>query len=416
MPTAADAGVTQVRELLARRDFRLLFAARTASVLGNAVVPVAVAFAVLDLTGSATDLGIVLAARFVPQLVLLLVGGVLADRLPRQRVMVGADVAAGASQAIAAVLLLTGTLELWQLVALEAVNGAAFAFFFPASTGLIPRTVTPALLQPANALLRLSSNGMTVLGAGLAGVIVAATGPGEALAIDSATFLVSAACCSLLRVSGEMTGPGRRFLADLVAGWREFTRRRWLWSVVAQFSIVNAAHAGAFLVLGPVVAKDSLGGAAAWGLIVAAEAAGFVVGGLLGLRFRPRRPLLAGSIGVLLWAPPLALLALAAPPGVIAAAAVVGGLGAETFGVQWDTSLQGHVPGAALSRVSSYDALGSLALMPLGLAVAGPLAAAVGTATAIWAAFALIVVATAAVLLVSEVRTLPRTAAGEAGG
>ena len=168
--------------------------------------------------------------------------------------------------------------------------------------------------------------------------------------------------------------------------------------------------------LGPVVAKDSLGGAAAWGLIVAAEAAGFVVGGLLGLRFRPRRPLLAGSIGVLLWAPPLALLALAAPPGVIAAAAVVGGLGAETFGVQWDTSLQGHVPGAALSRVSSYDALGSLALMPLGLAVAGPLAAAVGTATAIWAACALIVVATVAVLLVSEVRTLPRTAAGGAGG
>jgi hypothetical protein len=415
MANAPEAPLAQVHELLRRRDFRLLFTARTASVLGNAVVPVAVAFAVLGLTGSATDLGLVLAARFVPQIVFLLVGGVWADRLPRQRVMVGADVVAGVSQGLAAVLLLTGRLELWQLIALEAVNGAAFAFFFPASTGLIPQTVPPALLQGANALLRLSSNAVTMLGAALAGVIVAAAGPGEALALDSATFLFSAACCSLLRVSGAAGRAGRRFLGDLLAGWREFTSRRWLWVVVAQFSIVNAAHAGAFLVLGPVVADRSLGGAAVWGMIVAAEAAGFVAGGLLGLRFRPRRPLLAGSVGVLLWAPPLALLALEAPPAVIAAAAVVGGLGAETFGVQWDTSLQGHVPGGALSRVSSYDALGSLVLMPLGLAVAGPVAAAVGTEAAIWCGCALIVVPTAAVLLVEEVRKLPRTAAGELG-
>lgn len=410
MDPGTEEGVSQAGALLRHRDFRLLFTARTASVLGNAVVPVAVAFAVLELTGSATDLGLVLAARFVPQLVLLLAGGVLADRLPRQRVMVVADVVAGLAQCAAAALLLLGHLQLWQLVVLEAVNGAAFAFFFPASTGLIPQTVPPSLLQPANALLRLANNGMMILGSALAGVIVALTGPGEALALDAATFFVSAACCSLLRVSGGVVVAGRRFVADLRAGWQEFTARRWLWTVVAQFSVVNAAHAGAFLVLGPVVAQQSLGGAAAWGLILAAEATGFVLGGLLGLRYRPERPLLAGGLGVLLWAPPLALLAVSAPVWLIAGVAVVGGLGAETFGVQWDTCLQGNVPGDALSRVSSYDALGSFAFIPLGLAVAGPLADAVGTETTIWAACLLVVVATLAVLAVEEVRTLPRAA------
>jgi MFS family permease len=323
-------------------------------------------------------------------------------------VIVGADLLAGLCQALVAVLLITDVIELWQLVVLEALNGACFAFFLPASTGLVPQTVPVHLLQPANALLRLSINGLQIFGAGLGGLLVAAAGPGTALAVDAATFVLSAGCFALLRLPEAPVAGYERFLGQLRTGWREFRTRRWLWVIVAQFSIVNAAVGGAVFVLGPLIALRELGGAASWGLVLAAQSAGLLLGALLGLRFRPRRPLVAASLGVLLELPLLALLALAAPLPLLAAAAVVAGFGLEIFAVQWDTALQGHAPGDVLSRVSSYDALGSVVFVPLGLAVAGPLAAAVGTLTAIWMALALVAAATLAALAVVEVRDLPR--------
>lgn len=322
--------------------------------------------------------------------------------------IVGADLLAGLFQALAAFLLITDVIELWQLVVLEALNGACFAFFLPATTGLVPQTVPARLLQPANALLRLSVNGTQIVGAGIGGVLVAAVGPGTALAVDAATFLLSAGCFALMRLPEASVAATDRFLAQLRTGWREFRSRRWLLVIVAQFSIVNAAVNGALFVLGPLIALRELGGAAPWGVVLAAQSAGFLFGALLGLRFRPGRPLLAASLGVLLALPLLALLALAAPLPLLAAAAVVAGFGAEIFGVQWDTAMQTHIPGDVLSRVSSYDALGSVVFVPIGLVVAGPLAAQIGIASAVWAATVLVGVATLAALAVADVRNLPR--------
>ncbi len=396
------------RSALAHRGFRLLFAGRGMSQFGDALAVVALAFAVLTVTGSATSLGLVLAARQLPQLVFLLAGGVIADRFPRQRVIVGADLLAGAAQAVAAGLLIAGKIELWQLIVLEAVNGTGFAFFLPASLGLVPETVPARLLQSANALLRLSVNATRVGGAAVGGLLVAAAGSGPALAVDAATFFASAACFAVLRSGAAPAERTERLLGELRTGWREFRSRRWLWTIVAQISVVNAAANGAVLVLGPVIARDHLGGAAAWGGVLAAQGAGLLLGALVGLRFQPSRPLVTASVGVLLSLPLLVLLGLAAPVAALAAAAVLAGFGIELFGIQWDTAMQSNVPGPVLSRVYSYDALGSFALAPIGVVVAGPLAAAIGTEAAVWSAAALLLVATLAVLAVPEVRGLRR--------
>jgi len=391
---------------LAERNFRLFFLSRTISLLGSSLAPIALAFAVIDLTGSPSDLGLVLAAIVVPQLVFLLVGGIWADRLPRHLTMIAADLVSGAAQGAIALLLLTDRAEIWHLIALGVIRGTASAFFFPASTGLVPQVVTPGRLQQANALLGLSRNGTTVGGAALGGALVAAVGPGWTLAIDALTFGLGAAFLSTLRLPRDARLAGRRFLAELAEGWQEFRSRTWLWSVVAQFAVMNAFATGAFFVLGPFVAERSLGGAASWGLILAAQAAGMVLGGLISLRYRPERPLLTGTLTLLVTAPPLALLAQAAPLPAIALAAVVAGIASELYQVLWLTTLQQHIPADKLSRVSSYDWLGSLALAPVGAALIGPLSAAIGTTETLWAAAVIVVVTTLAVLAVSDVRNL----------
>jgi predicted MFS family arabinose efflux permease len=387
----------------------MLFLARLVSFLGNAMAPIALAFAVLDLTGSAGDLGVVMAARGVPMIVCLLFGGVWADRVPRHVLLVGFSLVAAGTQGIAAALLVGGVAHVWQLAVLQAGNGLAAAFLGPASLGVVPQTVAPELIQPANALLRLAMNTASVLGAGLAGVVVAGAGPGWAIGFDAVTFVVAAVCFARLALP-RVPVPRAGVLAELRGGWREFRSRTWLWAIVVQFAFVNAAFAGGFEVLGPVIARRRLGGAASWGLVVAAEAVGFVAGGLLALRHRPRRPLVAATYGVLAGVPVLAALAVAAPLPVVLAAAFAAGAGFETFGVQWDTAVQRHVPGEALSRVYAYDTVGSLALAPAGQAMAGPAMAAVGLGGAIGLNGAVMLVATLAVLAVPGVRTLPRHA------
>ncbi|MFN2471453.1 MAG: MFS transporter [Gaiellaceae bacterium] len=395
---------------LAERDFRLLFLGRSASLLGSAFAPVALAFAVLDdLDGSASSLGLVLAAIWVPQVIFILVGGIWADRLPRNLVMVSTDLVMCAAQAAVAVLLLTGSAQLWQLVALQLVRGTANAFFFPAASGLVPHVVSPGRLQQANALLRLSHSSTTIVGAGLAGLVVAAVGTGAALAFDAATFLVSAALVGRIRVHARIAAASRSFLRELREGWDEFASRTWLWTIVVQFMFINAFAHGTFLVLGPVVAQRELGGASAWGAILAAEAAGMVLGGLLVLRTKPDRILLVASVGILLTAPVCVLIALPASLLLLAGAAVLAGLGAEVFGVLWDTAMQQQIPHDRLSRVYSYDALGSFVCIPIGLSIAGPIADVLSVRAALLLAAAVVVVATAAVLLVGEGRTLRRS-------
>lgn len=397
---------------LRERDFRLLFLGRTVSLVGSAIAPVALAFAVLDLTGSKTDLGIVLAARQVPMILFLLVGGIWADRLPRHKVMVGANVLSGITQGAVALLLITGTAEIWHLVALAVLNGSSTAFFFPASSGVIPQTVPAHLLQPANALLRLGLNGGSIGGAAVAGFIVAAFGSGTAIAVDAATFFLGALFVGLMRLPASVRMEAQHFLRELGEGWREFRTRTWLWVIVLQFSFVNAVEAGALNVLGPVVADQDLGGPRDYGLILMAQAAGLVAGGVLGLRYRPKRMLLVATASVLVT--PATLVALGFPLALplILLVGFLTGIGLETFGILWDTTMQQEIPAGALSRVYAYDMLGSIAIVPLGLAAAGPVADAVGVRETLWGASAVVILATLPVFAVRAVRTLERRPTG----
>jgi MFS family permease len=393
---------------LAERRFALLFLGRTTSMLGGALAPIALAFAVIHLTGSPADLGLVLGAGFVPQIIFLLAGGVWADRLPRHLVMIVSDAIGGLAQAAVAVLLLTGTAEIWHLVVLAAVRGAASAFFHPASTAVVPQCVRPEHLQQANALLGLSRNGTGIFGAALAGLLVATLGPGWAIAIDAATYFAGAAFLAFLSIPPAPAAPQRKFVTELADGWREVRERTWLWTVITQFTFINAFSWAAFFVLGPFVADRALGGSAGWGAILAAQAAGMIVGGFASIRFRPRRPLFAGNLAILLIALPLVLLAAPAPFPLVMAAAFVAGAGVEFFEVVWATTLQQQIPPERLSRVSSYDLLGSFVLVPIGTVVVGPLAQAVGAQDVLWAAAGVVVVATSAVLCVGDVRRLRR--------
>jgi MFS family permease len=393
---------------LAERDFRFLFAGRTISAVGNMFANVALAFAILDLTGSKADLGWVLAARVVPMVVFMLAGGIWADRLSRSRVMVASNLVSCLTQALVAALLFSGTAQVWQIAVLAALNGTAGAFFFPASSGIVPQTVPGPVLQQANATLRLGLNAATIVGGALGGVIVGLTSPATGIAVDAASFLLSALLVSRIRLPKDLRLEASNFLSDLALGWREFASRTWLWAIVLQFGFVNAIGQGSELVLGPAVAKEHLHGAGGWGLVLAAEAAGLIAGGLVLLWRRPRRLLLTATLCFLLTVPFLFGLAVPLPLVSVATLAFIAGVGAEAFGILWDTTMQQEIPQDRLSRVYSYDALGSFALIPLWLAVVGPVAEAIGTGRTLTIAGLICMTATLSVLFVRDVRTLER--------
>ena len=279
---------------LQERRFRLLWIGQTTSTLGDGLVPVALAFAVIQtLDGSPTDLGIVLAAQTLPLVAFVLAGGVWADRLPRQMVMLVSDGVRGVVQAAIAVLLLSGHAELWHLVVLVAIYGSAQAFFQPAATGLVPSTISKGRLQQANALLGLSRSLAFVVGPAVAGVVAAVANPGSVFVVDAATFAVSATSLAFLRLSrARRQGERRSFFTDLKGGWHELISHTWLWVIVAWAATFLGIVVAPWMTLGPVVAKQSLGGAAAWGLIAAGWGAGTVAGGLISLRWKPARPML----------------------------------------------------------------------------------------------------------------------------
>jgi predicted MFS family arabinose efflux permease len=372
------------------------------------MAPIALAFAVLDLTGSASDLGWVLAASWIPQIVFILVGGVWADRLPRNIVMVAANLLSGAAQAAVAVLLLAGVAQLWQLIALQAARGIAISFFFPASQGITPHVVPAEQLQPANALLRLCQTGTNILGAAVGGAAVAAIGSGWAIAFDAGTYFASAALLGRMHTRIRAQREQSSFVRELAEGWAEFRSRTWLWLVVAAAAIGNLAWVGSQAVLGPVVAKESLHGATGWGIVVASESIGLVAAGLVALRWQPRRLLLYGVFGLL--ATPVLLVALAVPWSLFAVsvAAVIAGFGLELFNVYWVTALQQHIPDEVLARVNSYDALGSFVFIPIGLTLVGPLADAIGVSTTIWCCAAVTSVTGLVALSSRDVRRLRR--------
>lgn len=390
---------------LRERQFRLFFTGQIVSLFGDALTSVALAFAVLDATGSARDLGYVFAAKTIPLVAFLLVGGVFGDRLPRRAVMLTADVARMATQGCVAALVLTHSIQLWQFIVLQAISGTATAFFNPASTGLTPMTVSPEHLQQANALRGLSMAFTGITGTALSGVLTAAVGPGWALAIDAGTFGVSAVFLAQLHLPPQAKLRAQSFVSDLLEGWREFVARTWVWVIVAGASLGNMALS-MFGVLGAVLFKEELGGALPWSLVIAAMAAGSIAGGLVALRVHFRRPLFASTPLLFAFGVVIALLALRAPTWLLCLAAFIAGCGNMIFNSLWETALQQHVPSAALSRVSAYDWFGSLLFQPLGLILAGILAGTIGIDPTLWIAVGLIVGSTAVMLATPSVRAL----------
>jgi MFS family permease len=371
------------------------------------VAGIALAFAVLALPGAgAGDLGLVLAARAVVNTLVVVAGGVVSDRVPRNVVLVGASLVQGGAQSVTAALILTDTASVWSLVALACVYGAGNGLVIPAEVGLVPQTVSAARLQQANALQGLSRNVVGVLGPALGGIFVVAGSPGIALAIDASTFFAAAAFFAAIRIPGHVQREGGSFFRELREGWQEFTRHTWLWSTVLLFGVSNFVFVGCWAVLGPVVAKQELGGAGAWATALSAWGAGAIVGGIAALRYRPGRPLLASVI--VAWPLLLQLLALAlyAPVWVLAAASFLSGAGIAMHLALWFTVFQREVPAHAQSRVSSYDALGSFVLIPLGMAAAGPVADAIGVQPTLWAAFTIALVCQVAIVLVPSVRAI----------
>ncbi|WP_027943504.1 MFS transporter [Amycolatopsis taiwanensis] len=397
---------------LRHREFRWLAAGRVASYLGNAVAPVALAFAVLDLTGSLVDLGIVVGARSAAMVVLLLFGGVLADRLPRPVILQGASAAAAASQVAIAVSVLAGFASVPLLVAMNVVNGAVSAASLPAASALTPQTVPAGLLRPANAVARLGTNMASVAGAPLGGLLSALVGSGWAIVLTSGAFALATACYHRIRPGNRTTarsGPSTPTLTALRDGWREFVSRPWVWVVVLQFMVVNAVETGCVQVLGPSIA-DRTFGRTAWGLVLAAQTVGAAVGGVLASRWRPRRALCFGVAFTVAVALPLIAMAEAPTMVVLIAAMFTTGVALEQFAIAWDVSLQHHIPEDKLAKVYSYDAIGSLVAMPIGEIAIGPVATMLDVSTTLNIGAALIVAATVAALCSRSVRNLTEDA------
>lgn len=390
-----------------RREFRLFFIGQTTSTLGSSFTTVALAFAVLQTTGSVADVGIALAATRLPLTLFVLFGGVIGDRFSRRTIMLFSDAGRFVTQALAAGLLIAGVARFWELLVLFGFNGLAQALFNPASVGLVPSLTTGTELQSANALLDFARNGAATIGQLLGGVLVTLAGPGVAFAIDSGSFLVSAAALALLDLPTAAMATRRvgGFFVELVEGWGEFRSRSWLWVGTLHVALLNAFALVSFFALGPVVAKRSLGGGAAWGLVGAGFGIGMIAGSAIALRIRPKRPLLVAFGVIFLAAPQLALLATPAPLALIAAAAVLGGAQASVWGALWTTTMQRDVPASALSRVASYNQVGSLILAPLGYAVVGIVAGHIGVSTTLWAGAVWIVASTLAVLALPALRS-----------
>jgi MFS family permease len=367
---------------LVERNFRLVFSATTVSALGDGVAAIALAFAVLKITNnSPAAVGAVIAARQGAAAAITLAAGVIADRLPRHLVLVAVSLVQGSIQAAAAVLILTGHATVLRLAVLAAIYGLADGFVIPASQGLIPLIVSAGRLQQANALLGLSRSVLGFLGPTLGALLVTLGSPGAGLLVDSVTFFVAAFLVVRVTIPPRADEiHSEPFFAELKAGWNEFRRQTWIWTTIVFFGIGNFAGASLF-VLGPIVAKKDLGGAWAWGLIVGANSVGAIVGGLVALRFHVRRPLLGSCVAAIPYGFQTLAVGLGLPLWALVLNSAFAGACLAIHLALWFTVFQQQVPEEARSRVSSYDALGSFVLIPVGSALAGVVAAGIGVHT-----------------------------------
>jgi hypothetical protein len=388
---------------LRERNFRYFFIGQTTSQIGSGMAPVAVTFAVLEHHGNATDVGLVGAAGLVPVVIFLLIGGVVADRFSRRLVMLGSDVLRAFAELGLGAWILLERPPIWGFMALAAVVGVGMAFFNPAMTGLVPQVVSEGNLLQANALNSLSGSSAQIIGPAIAGVIVGVWNPGWAVVVDGLTYAVSVASLYLIEIDWVATKSVESYVHLLKEGWTEFWARTWLWVIVVEFSVVNILIFATTFVLGPVIALQSLGGAPAWGLVLAVEGAGALLGGIVMLRWDPRRPLLVATISPILWVWPLLALGFRAPVWIIALGAFPAGIGLALFGTLWNTTMQREIPPELLSRLSAYDWFGSLVFLPIGMALVGPISKLCGITTTIVGAAALLAAFIVATLLVPSV-------------
>ncbi|MGZ5415598.1 MAG: MFS transporter [Nocardioides sp.] len=363
---------------LRERNFAWYYASRFSNTLGSMMASVALAFAVLDLTDSASALGQVLAARTVPMVLFLLFGGVIADRFPRTLVLQLSNLLAALTQGMVAYLIITGQADLWMIIVLEVANGTVSAVSFPAMASMVPQLVPRAQLQSANALLSLSRGGLTIIGPTIGALLVVTVGSGWALAVDALTWLVAAVLLMPMRIPARVRSTVKSsMLHELREGWTLFRTTTWLWVVVLAFGFLNMIHAGAWFTLGPAVAKGTIG-EQGWGLVLSAESIGLVLMTVVLLRVKMRRPLLYGMVGCSLMAIPLIVLGMEPHLMALIACAFIAGAGIEVFGIAWNLAMQENIEDDMLSRAYSYDALGSFIAMPVGQLLYGPLGEAFG--------------------------------------
>jgi predicted MFS family arabinose efflux permease len=372
-----------VLRVLRNRDYRLLWLANTTSTLGDRIVTVALALFVVGETGSATDLGLVVTAYLLPLIAFSLLGGVLADRLPRHLVVVVTDLARFALHALLALLIVTGEVRIWHVAAIGVLFGTAEAFYRPAASALLPQTVAEDEIQEAQALVSTSECVAVFLGPALATLLVLGIGPAVAFGLDAATFLVSAALLVRVRPRERGAPPPqdrapRSIRDDLREGYAEVRSRRWVWVSLAVFCVALFVAEAPLIVVGPLVAQQLYGDVAVYGYLLAAMGAGTIAGSIVALRWRPRHPLRLGMTLLLLWPAAIVPFAAGAPLAVVLPAMVLAGCGLALFDIWWMTALAERIPPSSLSRVTSYDWTVSLGLMPLGCVLAGPAAGVLG--------------------------------------
>jgi MFS family permease len=411
--------LNEIRRVLGQRDFRMLWIAQSASVIGDNIVLVALSLFIIERTHSATDLGLILAAQALPLVAFLLVGGVWADRLPRHRVMIATDLVRFALHTLLAALIFAGTVALWQVIVIEMLFRTAEAFFRPAANGLLPQTVPEQDIQPATAITGISNNVAEFAGPGLAVALVLGAGAGWAFALDAATFLVSAAFLSQVRPrvrGGEpVEGADREHVGvwdSIREGGREVRARTWVWATLAAFCLALFFGLASWFVLGPVVAEKQYGHISVYGFVEAAIGFGTIIGSVAGVGWRPRYPIRLGMLATLLWPMSAILYAAGVTLVIVIPASVLGGAGFALFDVWWLTALAERIPPHALSRVSSYDWMVSLGLLPIGYAIMGPLAESLGAVNVLIGGAALGMVALALGLVPREVRMLERLGKG----
>ncbi len=416
-PSASASLYGSFRTLLGQRNFALFFTATTASTLGSAVVPVALTFALLSLKYSATTIGLVLAAQTAPTIVLMLVGGVIGDRWPRRRLMMGSDILRCVSQVVLATLLAIGHPPLGALLAMAACVGVGNAFYAPAEGGLIPQVAGPEHLKEANSVLSITGSLSAILGPSLGGLLVASGKAPLAIGVDALSYALSATCLSLMRISAHESTPSASFVTDLKLGWKEFRQHRWLQLITAQYGLLNLVAFAPFFVLGPVLFASLPNGAKLWGLIASATGVGGMVGGLFILRLRFLRPLVAFELAAALLTTPLVLLAFHAPVLPVAVGSAIFGAALAVLNVTVQTTIQERIPTDVLSRVNAMFSVVSLGLGPIGFALCGPIAHLVGPRSSLVIGSGVVVTSAVALLTSRYIRLLksepmPGTVAG----